>query len=498
MAVNKAVKLCVWVSGTVACLIAPGLFAAPWIETGNNRSRHALQWLVDRGELNVPVTTWPVMWAGIAGQELGTSQEAAYLYMEARQTLMRGGEVRMGLFAGNAPQVFRGYGASPQEDTTAELEAEMVGSRFAAGITAVWTPAPEFDDKEARFDGSYLAANLGNWVGGAGMIDRWWGPGWQSSLLLSNNARPVPSAWLSRKDPKAFDTPWLSWIGPWQFVAFAGQLEEERTIPNAKLLGARLSFRPVKGLELGLSRTAQWGGDGRSESFDSFVDLVAGKDNRGSSGISEENEPGNQLGSIDLRYGFGIGQETIALYAQGMGEDEAGGLPSRWVMLAGLEWTTGLLQGRQRWFIEGSETTSEETGDDGRPNYTYEHNIYNTGYRYRGRSLAVSPGNDTQMLTLGLFHYFPNGHELELTISDIGQNQDGTVRGNITFPGTNSRIDRPNFNRRFAYGTFAYRFPVGKGSRLSLQGWISGGDKLPTADDDSDKFGVLAGWEYRF
>ena len=247
-----------------------------------------------------------------------------------------------------------------------------------------------------------------------------------------------------------------------------------------------------------MSRTAQWGGDGRPQSFDSFVDLVLGKDNRGSSGISEENEPGNQLGSVDLRYGFGVGEETMALYAQGMGEDEAGGLPSRWVMLAGLEWTTGLLQGRQRWFIEGSETTSEKTGGDGRPNYTYEHGIYRTGYRYRGRSLAASPGNDTQMLTLGLFHYFPNGHELELAVSDIDQNQDATVSGKISFPGINSRIDRPSFNRRFTYGTFAYRFPVGKGSRLSLQGWVSGGDDLPTAADDSDKFGALAGWEYRF
>ena len=89
MAVNKARKRWIWVSGAVACLVAPGLFAAPWIETGSNRSRHAVQWLVDRGELNVPVTTWPVMWTGIAGQELGSSQEAAYLNMEARQTLMR-------------------------------------------------------------------------------------------------------------------------------------------------------------------------------------------------------------------------------------------------------------------------------------------------------------------------------------------------------------------------------------------------------------------------
>ncbi len=155
--------------------------------------------------------------------------------------------------------------------------------------------------EHTNIDGSYLATAIGNWALTAGSFGRWWGPGWQSSLILSDNARPVPGFSIQRNKSTPFESVPLSWLGPWQLQAFIGKLESDRTIPDAKLLGLRMSFKPFQWLEVGASRTAQWGGDGRPESLSSLKNLVLGKDNRGDGGVTVSNEPGNQLGGLDAK-----------------------------------------------------------------------------------------------------------------------------------------------------------------------------------------------------
>ena len=51
-------------------------------------------------------------------------------------------------------------------------------------------------------------------------IPTWWGPGHDGSLIRGDASRPV---WRdgTRAVQNAFETKWLSWIGPWQYQAFA-------------------------------------------------------------------------------------------------------------------------------------------------------------------------------------------------------------------------------------------------------------------------------------
>jgi hypothetical protein len=58
---------------------------------------------------------------------------------------------------------------------------------------------------------------------------------------------------------------WLSWIGPWSFHSFIGRMEEERTVPNPYLWGIRVDVNPtiLDGLEIGMFRMMQLGGEGR-------------------------------------------------------------------------------------------------------------------------------------------------------------------------------------------------------------------------------------------
>ena len=208
------------------------------------------------------------------------------------------------------------------------------------------------------------------------------------------------------------------------------QLESERHVPDAKLVGARFSFKPSAHWEIGLSRTAQWGGEGRPQDWDSFKNLVLGKDNGGSDGINADksNEPGNQLAGIDVRYNFSWGQFSNATYIQFVGEDEAGGMPSRGMLQAGLETSFLMWDTQHRLVLEAMETTLNSHSD---PIYNsaYEHSIYQSGYRYRQRPLAAATDNDTRALALSGQHYFSNGHQLQWTAAYMNINQDNVTRG---------------------------------------------------------------------
>jgi hypothetical protein len=118
-----------------------------------------------------------------------------------------------------------------------------------------------------------------------------------------------------------------------------GQLENERHIPDTQFFGMRFTFRPLPTLEIGLSRSAQWCGEGRPCDASTFFDLLLGRDNRGDDDINPENEPGNQLAGYDFRWSPTIFGHRLAAYGQLIGEDEAGGFPSRYIGQFGVEWT---------------------------------------------------------------------------------------------------------------------------------------------------------------
>lgn len=423
------------VRGAVACLMASlpmsGLQAAPWLEPGDIRARHAAQKLADRHHLDRTVTSWPVMWAdfenGVQGTAAGDSSAVggplAYLHFEQSEQASPGFRAEFKAAGTTEPTFMRGFQQPQRESGTVSLNAQWQGKMWALGLAPTVAADPE-DNETYRLDGSYIAATAGNWVFGAGAIDRWWGPGWQSSLILSNNARPIPSVWLNRKDAHAPDNDWLNWVGPWQFSVFAGQLEKDRAVADTKVIGMRLTFRPIGGLDIGLSRAIMLGGEGRPENGSTLWNAFVGRDN----GQLEEDDPGNQLGSIDARYGFGVGAQSMGVYAQMMGEDEAGAFPARKSWLLGLDWTSQLAAHDQQWFVEYTNTLADDFLGNAMPNITYDHSIYRSGYRHYGRNMAASFDGDAKALTLGAFNFFSGGSNLTASISYAELNADGENR----------------------------------------------------------------------
>lgn len=482
--------------GLAVLLLATTATAAPWIEPGDLRLRHSLQQLSDNRALRTPLTTWPIMWSGVSeGLAQAKTPAAAGSQALAYVQFERGYQATPGLRAGfevNAARsvnMLRGFAEQPREELQVGLDFDWVGDRFAVGLAYSAVEDPQ-DDKKERLDGSYIAVNVGNWVLGAGAIDRWWGPGWQSSLILSANARPIPSVWLNRKIPLAPEWRWLSWVGPWQLTLLAGQLEEERFVPDAKLLGARLTIMPLQGLEVGFARAIQWGGEGQSQDSRSLGKALIGDSNE------VGDEVGNELAGFDFRYGFATASASYGIYAQMIGEDEAGFLPSKRTGLAGIDLATDWWGASQRWFLEGVNTVARDIHTDADFNIAFEHSQYRSGFNYRGRNIANTYGSDATAYTLGVMQFFDNGHNLAVMLTDATLSRDGnSVAINHQSPDVRAQI--PVMRQPLFHGVVRYERPAFQGW-LTLQTEYTDQPIVLPGSEIPSKWQFMASWRYRF
>lgn len=434
---------CKFATICVTSLSASSLFSQSVFDTSDANARHYLSYYVDElAAKDVLTTTWPMSDADIRDSIAKLDEGSLNLDQRIAKNKLEGYLDRFsentryeasGYYASN-PEPLPGFSSNQREEAEITFSVSKRVSIFHGKLNVSGVSDTIFGD-EVRLDNSYIAADIGNWTAGFGAIDRWWGPAWQSGLILSNNARPSPGFFLNRRRSKAFNIPVLKALGPWSFSAFANQLEEERHVPNAKLLGARFTFKPTKNLEIGLSRTAQWGGDGRPETWDNLVELILGRDNSDNGIINEDrsNEPGNQLGGIDWRWKTKFLNRNIALYGQIIGEDEAGSVPSREIGMFGIEapWTSDKSHGRV--YLEASDTTLKFWSDP-TPNSTYNHGIYQSGYRSYAESIGASTDNDTRSVTLGGYHDYHGKHSIDWKIFYGHLNRDGVEGGNTVSP----------------------------------------------------------------
>ncbi len=307
----------------LASALSASALASPWAESGDNRLRGDITLLANAGLLDNITSHWPLPWRAVYERLSTTSlatqpahiREAARRVMGQARAETETGTLRLQAMIGatNRPNPVRTFDALGRGDLQTQLSAEYAWDstaiRLAAGIQV-----DHVTGKTAFVpDNSYIAQNVGDAVVYAGYLSHWWGPGWMSAMSLSNNARPFPQVGIARLDTTAFETPWLSWIGPWQAEFFFGWLDDSRTIRNTLYNGLRIIFNPLPGLEIGLSRTQMLCGSGHR--CNPVVDY-----------FHFSNAPGNinhtnDQGAFDIRYSNQIGSVPFEAYMQVMNED---------------------------------------------------------------------------------------------------------------------------------------------------------------------------------
>jgi len=230
-----------------------------------------------------------------------------------------------------------------------------------------------------------------------GKDSQWWGPGYHGALLLTNNAEPFTLARLTNPQPVLF--PWIfKYLGPFRFTFFATRLEKDRKdVPEPYLWGMRLNFKPHPYLEFGLERTAILGGKGRSESLKTWWYSFTGQaENKTGSGA------GDQRAGLDVKLTLPFRLQPLQLYAEADGEDEAGGLPTKWAYVTGI-YLPRLLN------LERIGFRAEYATDHvpGYPNVWYRHHIYTAGYTYEGRIIGHHMGTDSKDIFLETSYFIP-------------------------------------------------------------------------------------------
>ena len=433
----------------VSCWLTAAASAEPWAGPGDTRLRNDLQLLNDTGVINIPLTAWPVAWGDVYSSlaenrvSSGLTPEVRAAYNWVRRLArdeMRDGEVVIEFAASGAdnPRIIRSFENTPREEAEVTAGVSWVGERFALNLRATYADNP-MDGDEYRADGTYVGVALGNWMLSAGWQERWWGPGRDGSMILSTNTRPMPSVGIQRIGSVPSASKWFRWMGPWTLTSFIGLMDDERVVKDGLLFGMRGSFCPLRGLEIGLSRTAQWCGDGRECNLKTFLRLLNGNDNQGAN-VNPEDEPGNQLAGIDIRWILPR-EIPLALYMQWTAEDtrRTGAQLHQWLEQVGVEYwgTFGDASHRTHFEVADSLARLGALGEGSPvPDKAYNHGIFQTGYRYNGRSIGHSMDGDGLSFSLGSTLVQSAGHTWNVSLRHMEINRIGSPDSRHTLSAT--------------------------------------------------------------
>ncbi|MBC7505028.1 MAG: hypothetical protein H7267_04810 [Sandarakinorhabdus sp.] len=305
--------------------------------------------------------------------------------------------------ATNRTQLVRDFGGGTREHFDALYHGEIDTGAFFVSYGAGYRPGQPGADY--HFEPGYVAIKSGNWAVYAGFTELWFGPGNDGTLLFSNSARPFPKVGIRRLSPDPLNVPVLRLLGPVKVEAFAGILDERRDHRNPLVMGMRVAFEPVKGLEIGLQRAIQMCGSGRPCNAGSFGRAWFGLGNADTNqfGANLGNDPGNQLAGFDISYARMVGQVTTKVYFEGIAEDRKNLALAHYARLGGVQLGGPIGNRGAMWsgFVEYTDTLGSKLfGGNSAPGVLYNNFIYTSGFTYRRRPIGYSLGGDSRVLTV--------------------------------------------------------------------------------------------------
>ena len=501
--------------------------AAPWVEPNDLALRSDIQLLADSGIITAPVTTYPLMWNAIKNDILSVNtsllndeqlQALHHVRYRYKYATSNQNTTKTSMYMATSANRFTSYGNDNFDQGNVEVSDEFFVGNLSGKIQVNYRMGlddnPELNQgSEMNLDGSYLAYKIGNWVLSAGAVERWWGPGIDTNLIMSTNARPLPAMSITRDNSEAFETPWLSWLGPWTLTAQMAQLEEDRYVPDTMMWSSRATIRPFKGLELGTSWSFQWAGEGNPSSMKDFFKILFGGQECGDGSAtcdsSMNSYMGNHLAGYDMRWSDTLYDLPYAVYYQTIGEDGSPnlGLVTNKAYLYGVETRFKLFNQRILANLEYTDT-QVACGPSGSTylNCFYEHGDYKSGYRYYNRTIGSTYDNDAQTLVATFLIQTTAGNSWQLKLRKIQLNTDNIDR-HPDDPNLGNTVSKVAEDVLQLDGQYKF---IALDSSWTL-GLIVTNSKFPNNDialskevspesiyEDGTEFDAYVKWEYRF
>jgi membrane-associated phospholipid phosphatase len=380
--------------------------SAPW--TPSLSARHAIELLVDDGGLPLTVSQWPLPRDAVQ-QALDTLPAQLPPALEAARSLVQGElraqrQSRIGVTVRERKDALPGFGDDATPGSSLQLRSgELDGPHLVMQVGGRLDPVADSGAARptARLDDTAVAVDAFGVQAQAWAHRSWWGPGWQSALPLSNNSPALDGIGFQRAAVVPSESPWLSWLGPWNTDFFVARTEGDppQRGSNPLLTGWRLTAHPLPLLEVSLTRMAQFGGQGHPETLGSFARAVVGSHANAQTVAAQSRDSGNGLAGADLRLRCPFGVRCAA-YTQVMGEDSRKHLPFKYLEVLGAEtWTA---DGSMRFYVEAAEIGCRETWRKRTtPGCAYLNYAYSNGYTNGQRWLGAGIGSDGKVVTLG-------------------------------------------------------------------------------------------------
>ncbi|MDR3553130.1 MAG: capsule assembly Wzi family protein [Syntrophobacteraceae bacterium] len=248
-----------------------------------------------------------------------------------------------------------------------------------------------------------------SWEVEVGRDSMWWGQGYAGTLLLTNNAPPLDMIKVS--NPASLILPgYFSYLGPFKYAFYCARLENDRDYPHTLYGGSRFDFKPTPNLELGMSHTFQFGGNGSGSpgSFLNWLELTSLYKTGG--GTDAENHEA----SFDFRYRMPC-LWNAELYGEWGGED-TGFKPDsvRTFFLQDLAYVLGLYvpritpDGRTDLRLEYADNVNEGGPGTKINGLWYAHGQYISGMTYEGLILGDPMGPDARRAFVRATRYVRN------------------------------------------------------------------------------------------
>jgi hypothetical protein len=187
---------------------------------------------------------------------------------------------------------------------------------------------------QTRLLDAYVALNFSNWQLSYGNQSLWWGPSQGGALMYSDNARPLRMFRINRVAPFTLPSV-LSVFGPIRIEAFFGQYSGYefvfapssaggtlvgsygQSLSNQPIVhGERVSFKPTANLEIGISRTTDYGGPGYPVTLHTTLRSLF---STGNTLAGNPLKPGSRRSGIDFSYHI---RDAVTFYAEGLAEHD--------------------------------------------------------------------------------------------------------------------------------------------------------------------------------
>tara|TARA_B110000438_G_scaffold301695_1_gene357255 strand:+ start:647 stop:2425 length:1779 start_codon:yes stop_codon:yes gene_type:complete len=418
--------------------------AEPWAMPDDLLIRHDIYLLVDSGVLNIPITTWPLSWGDIAYNLSKNESEMTLIelasFNRVKNALVDAQE--LGIFGeteiklSKNPKQLTSFNDIVSQSKSIAAGTSYFSKNIAMNIKFEKTPGNE------NMDDSYLSVARGNYSLTLGSKKNWWGPGWNGSLALSTNARPLNGLSIERNFSDPSKSRFFSWVGPWDLSILIAEMENSR-----QSYAARIGIRPLQNLEIGLVGTV----------VDSGKNIPCESIECTNSSLYKE-DSNYHLTGFDFRSSQQWKDTPFASYGQIIGESVKNSMG-----LFGFE-TWGSMDGFKT--LEGyriyTEVTSTSCGfyknNSSKYGCAYQNATDTDGYRYQGTNIGHSIDGDSRLISIGAILIGENSQLFKSSLS-IGQLNRGSTS---SYQLVENRTDYFNFDLGYQFDL--YWFDIGIGS----------------------------------